>query len=411
MLSDKQLDVFLFPYTSYDCLICDGSVRSGKTFAMVESFILWAMTTFDRQELIIMGKTVGSAKRNVIDPLLLDPTVPRLHKGEPERYAVKWLKTEGVLTVGYRGKVNRFHVFGAKDEASYQLVQGLTAAGLMVDETALCNQAAVNQAVARCSVEGSKLFFNCNPEGEQHWFYKEWILKAKERNALRIHFTMDDNPSLSSQTRERYERMFAGVFKRRYVLGEWVLAEGLVYPYERERIEADIEPKPGELCYVGLDYGITNPFAAVLLVVRHGVAYVADCMGWDSRKEGSRKTDSELHAMLSEWLKPYTVDCICIDPSASSFIEELDRHGDYEVVKANNGVLEGIQDVSTAFDNGALKVSPKCGDVFAELGAYRWDESRKDGKDHVIKESDHYLDALRYCIRTALRDVLPCFGW
>lgn len=411
MLSDKQLDVFLFPYTSYDCLICDGSVRSGKTFAMVESFILWAMTTFDRQEFIIMGKTVGSAKRNVVDPLLSDPTVPRLHEGKAERYTTKWLKTEGVLTVTYHGNTNRFHVFGAKDEASYQLVQGLTAAGLMVDETALCNQAAVNQAVARCSVDGSKMFFNCNPEGSEHWFYKDWILKAKERNALRIHFTMDDNPSLSQQTRERYERMFAGVFRRRYILGEWVLAEGLVYPYERERIETDIEPKPGELCYVGLDYGITNPFAAVLVVVRKGVAYVADCMGWDSRKEGSRKTDSELYAMLEEWIKPYTVDCICIDPSASSFIEELDRHGLYPVVKADNGVLAGIQDVATAFDQGALKVASRCGEVFAELGAYRWDESRKDGKDHVIKESDHYMDALRYVVRTALRDVLPCFGW
>ena len=406
-LSEKQRLIWLFPYMpGYDALICDGSIRSGKTSNIMFSYIDWAMTVFDGCNFIICGKTVGSAYRNVVQPFLLA-------KGwhQYRGYSVSYRRGENVLTVKANGKENRFLVFGAKDKSSYQLIQGFTAAGCMVDECALCDRSAVEQALGRCSVDGSKFFFNCNPGDPEHWFLKEWILQAEEKKALHLHFTMEDNPGLSAAVRERYERMYSGVFHRRYIKGEWVLAEGLVYPFEWETINEDVEPEPGELCYVGIDYGITNPFACELAIVRNGVAYVVGELVWDSRAEGSRKTDGELYQMMAEWLKPYNVDCLVVDPSASSFIEEVERAGKYYVIKADNAVNEGIQTVSTAFNQGNLKVHSRCRNLKTELGLYRWDETKHDGKDHVVKESDHSLDALRYLTVNTLIDLLPCFEW
>ena len=101
---------------------------------------------------------------------------------------------------------------------------------MFLDEVALMPQSFVNQALARCSVKGSKYWFNCNPEGPNHWFKVEWIDKKKEKNILHLHFTMDDNPSLDEETKDRYKRMFVGVFYQRFILGLWVLAEGIIYP-------------------------------------------------------------------------------------------------------------------------------------------------------------------------------------
>lgn len=132
---------------------------------------------------------------------------------------------------GVRRTQKQFLLFGGKDASSAALIQGSTLAGLLLDETALMPRAFVEQAVARCSVRGSRLWFNCNPEGPEHWFYKEWIEKAESRGALRLHFTMEDNPGLPPEIRQRYERLYTGVFYRRFVLGEWAAAQGLVYDF------------------------------------------------------------------------------------------------------------------------------------------------------------------------------------
>lgn len=404
MLSDKQLRAFAFPWTDYDALICDGAVRSGKTSVMFASYVLWAMTMFDGRNFIVLGKTVGSAKRNVLDPFTAGPICPI--DGEP--YKTRWKKTEGVLEVSYSGHANRFHVFGAKDSSSYQLIQGCTAAGLFVDETALCDRDTVMQAMARCSVDGSKFFFNCNPESAEHWFYKEWILKSRERNALRLHFTMKDNPALSPRIRKRYESQYSGVFYRRYILGEWCMAEGLVYQFERDEIQEDIEPIEGEAVWVGVDYGITNPTACGMWCVRHGRAYMFDEWEFDSREEGYRLTNAKLYERMAAWIGTRNVQEILVDPSAAGFIEEIREHGRFEVTKANNDVLKGIQTVSRGFANGSVKIGSKCENVWRELGLYRWDErkSEREGRDCVIKENDHMLDQCRYMCQF-LRDYVP----
>jgi len=215
--SQKQRTVLTWwmpgnPEHTKEAIVCDGAVRSGKTLAMGLGFFLWAMTCFDGQRFGVCGKTISSLRRNVLSEIL-----PRL-TGLGATYKEK--RTENLVTVTFRGHRNQFYIFGGRDESSASLIQGITFAGILMDEVALMPRSFVDQACARCSVAGSRLWFNCNPEGPGHWFYKTWILNAEKRNCLRLHFTMEDNPALSEQIRRRYERLYTGVFYRRFILGQ-----------------------------------------------------------------------------------------------------------------------------------------------------------------------------------------------
>ena len=222
----RVLTWWLAPETSgLEAVICDGAVRSGKTLCMGLSFFLWAMGCFDGAVFGLCGKTASALRRNLLDEVL--PALGELGFQWEERVS------RGRLRVRFGGRENTFYLFGGKDEGSAALIQGVTLAGVLLDEAALMPRSFVEQACARCSVQGSRLWFSCNPESPEHWFYKEWIQKTEERRALYLHFTMADNPALTPQVRERYARSFSGTFYRRFVLGEWVAAEGRVYDFGR----------------------------------------------------------------------------------------------------------------------------------------------------------------------------------
>lgn len=222
MISHKQKKILAFPYGRYDALICDGAVRSGKTSIMMWAFVRWAMENFSGQRFGVCGRTVDSCTKNIIVPF----TAMSLAK---ERYIIRWRRGDKVMEVRRGAVTNYFEVFGGKDEASYTLIQGRTLAGVLLDEVVLMPRSFVEQALARCSVDGARLWFSCNPGSPHHWFYQEWIKRSRERNALYLHFEMTDNPGLSKRTLERYENMYAGIFYDRYVRGLWVAAEGIVY--------------------------------------------------------------------------------------------------------------------------------------------------------------------------------------
>lgn len=222
MISNKQKKILAFPYSRYDALICDGAVRSGKTSIMMWAFVRWAMENFSGQRFGVCGRTVDSCTKNIIVPF----TAMSLAK---ERYIIRWRRGDKVMEVRCGAVTNYFEVFGGKDEASYTLIQGRTLAGVLLDEVVLMPRSFVEQALARCSVDGARLWFSCNPGSPHHWFYQEWIKRSRERNALYLHFEMTDNPGLSKRTLERYENMYSGIFYDRYVRGLWVAAEGIVY--------------------------------------------------------------------------------------------------------------------------------------------------------------------------------------
>lgn len=395
-LSEKQREIMRFPYTNYDALICDGSVRSGKTSIMSLSFFLWAMGNFNGCAFAYCGKSVGAVERNIVTPLLGIAYLRR-------NFDIRYNRGDHVITARRGKRENRFYLFGGKDESSYSLIQGITLAGVMLDEVALMPRSFVEQALARCSVSGAKFWFNCNPENPEHWFRKEWLLKAPERNALHLHFTMDDNPGLDDATRERYRTMYSGVFFQRYVLGLWVMAEGIVYDmfdHTRNVYSAPpIDMADRSTRHIACDYGTTNPCVFLDIYDDGEVIRVDREYRWDSRAEHRQKTDEEyaddfMAFMGASWCAVY------VDPSAASFIAALRRRGVY-VIEANNAVLDGIRRTGALFQRGQLVVRDTCTGLLDELGSYRWDDkAAQRGEEKPIKQLDHAPDALRYFVNS-----------
>lgn len=313
----------------YDAIIADGSVRSGKTVSMSISFIFWAMAMFSDCNFAICGKTVGSCRRNVIKPLI------NMLK---HRYDIKDKRSENLLIISKDGKSNTFYIFGGKDESSQDLIQGVTLAGVLFDEVALMPRSFVEQALARCSVEGARFWFNCNPDNPNHWFYREWVLKAPEKHALRLKFLMDDNLSLSDKVKQRYYSLYQGTFYRRFILGEWVIAEGLVYQDYNDHIKDKLwDGNPDELVgtwYISMDYGTINPCSMGLWCVTDNEAIRVDEYYYNSRKEGYQRTDEEHYAELDKLAGDRYIERVIIDPSAASFKATIKRHGKFFVKSA-----------------------------------------------------------------------------
>lgn len=241
------------PVKDKDGIIADGAIRSGKTISMSLSFILWAMTRFDAQNFGMCGKTIGSFRRNVLFWLKL----MLISRG----FKVKDMRADNLLIVSKNGVENFFYIFGGKDERSQDLIQGITLAGVFFDEVALMPESFVNQATGRCSVEGSKFWFNCNPDGPKHWFKLNWIDKCKEKKLIYLHFTMEDNLSLTEAIKERYKAMYVGVFYQRYILGLWVAAEGVIFRQladDPKAWEYDDHLPAFKIINVGVDIGGTR---------------------------------------------------------------------------------------------------------------------------------------------------------
>lgn len=369
-----------------DAIICDGAVRSGKTVCTGLSFFIWAMERYRDRNFALCGRTLEGVRRNLVREL-----VPTL-----EAYGIRCREevSRNRLIVTRGGRRNTFYLFGGKDEASASLIQGITLAGVLLDEVALMPRSFVEQAMARCSVPGSKIWFSCNPEGPNHWFYKEWIQRAKEKNALYIRFTMEDNPGLTENVRERFRRLFRGTFYRRFILGEWVAAQGTVYDFFTPAWAKPVPPPPFGRWRISCDYGTANPTSFGLWGEKEGVWYRVAEYYYDSRKEGVQKTDREYADDLARLAGGRPVEYVIADPSAASFIETLRRDG-WRVRRADNEVLKGIRVTGRLLKEGRLVICDTCKAALEEFALYRW-QDRGDGKDTVCKEHDHAMDEIRY---------------
>ena len=393
MISQKQKKILAFPYSRYDALICDGAVRSGKTSIMMWSFVRWAMESFNGQRFGVCGRTVDSCTKNIIVPF----TAMGLAK---EKYMIRWRRGDKVMEVRRGAVTNYFEVFGGKDEASYTLIQGRTLAGVLLDEVVLMPRSFVEQALTRCSVDGAKLWFSCNPGSPQHWFYTEWIQRHEARNTLYLHFEMTDNPGLSQKTLERYQAMFSGVFYDRYIRGLWVLAEGLIYPMFGEGCLVDNPPQGGRY-YISCDYGTLNPFSAGLWCWDGKTATRVAEYYYSGRQEQRHKTDEDYYTALEQLAGDKPVQAVIVDPSAASFIEVIRRHKRFPVRKAKNDVLAGINTTARFLQDGTIKIHRSCSACIREFGLYRWDG--KAETDRPVKENDHAMDDIRYFAYTVLR--------
>lgn len=406
--SKKQLQVLTWwmpesPHHDKDAIICAGSVRAGKTVSMAFSYVCWGMDTFINEQLGMSGKTIGALRRNVIGPL------KRMLKSRG--YYVHDSQSDNVLTITRGLVTNYFFLFGGKDERSQDLIQGITLAGMFFDEVALMPQSFVNQATARCSVEGAKFWFNCNPSGPFHWFKLEWLDRLDEKNALHLHFTMDDNPSLSERVKDRYRRMYSGVFYKRFILGLWVLAEGIVYDMWDDDAntfdDEDLVPgfKMVAQRYISVDYGTSNPMVFLDIWDDGDTCWILNEYYYDGRSMGVQKEDSQyaddFEAFVGAEHSPiYTV----LDPSAASFKTALRNRG-FRVKDADNEVEDGIRMTSTMIAKRKLRVHRRnCPNFLKERASYTWDEKAVErGVEKPLKQNDHAMDSVRYFTKTIIK--------
>lgn len=409
------------PVKDKDGIIADGAIRSGKTVSMSLSFVMWAMNSFDGENFGMCGKTIGSFRRNVLFWLKL--------MLRSRGYTVADHRADNLVIVSRGGVTNYFYIFGGKDERSQDLIQGITLAGVFFDEVALMPESFVNQATGRCSVDGSKYWFNCNPDGPYHWFKVNWIDKAtgylgKKKTAeikekavaenrdpglkeiLYLHFTMDDNLSLSETIKERYRSMYTGVFFKRYILGLWAMAEGIIYDMfdTTKHVISNLLDLVNTNYYVSCDYGTQNATVFLLWCKEHSGRWVC-CREYyySGRDEERQKTDTEYADDLEQWLAVIKPVKIVIDPSAASFIAELKKRG-YVIKKAKNDVLDGIRFVASLLNEGKIAISDQCPNTIMEFGSYMWDQKASEhGEDKPVKQHDHAMDALRYFCYTIIR--------
>ncbi len=380
------------PERGRDAIICDGAVRSGKTLCLGLSFFLWAMARYRGQQFALCGKTTESVRRNLLSSVL--PLLGELGFQWEEKVS----RNKLLLRLG--GRENTFFLFGGKDEGSAALIQGVTLAGVLLDEVALMPRSFVEQACARCSVTGAKFWFSCNPEGPGHWFYREWICRCEERNALHLRFFMEDNPSLSEETMARYRRAFQGAFYRRFVLGEWTAAEGLVYDFFDEGMVEAVPAGEAQRWVISCDYGTVNPTSLGLWGKFGERWYRVKEYYYDAREAKRQQTDQEYAQRLAELAGGREIEAVVVDPSAASFLELLRREG-WRVRKAKNDVLSGIRLTADALKQGRIVICTPCRDAIREFGSYCWD-LRAGDHDKVKKQFDHAMDEIRYFVATVV---------
>lgn len=423
--SRKQLQLLtwwtdLSPYKEFDVVIADGSIRSGKTVSMALSFTLWAMESFDGQNFAICGKTIHSARRNVVQPL----KQMLLSRG----YEIRDVRNENLLIISHSGKLNYFYIFGGKDEGSQDLIQGITLAGIFCDEVALMPESFVNQATGRCSVTGSKMWFSCNPSNPNHYFKKGWIDKAVEKRVLYLHFTMEDNPSLSDEIKRRYEKMYAGVFRKRFILGLWVTADGLVYSmFDQERHVKEVDLNFDRIFVAG-DFGIYNAttFGIYGFSRQYKHYHLIESYYHSGREAESQLTEADINSnaqfasVLQKTTKEYAndlvnmirgkpIEYIILDPSAAAMIVELQKHPyivrkQIPIIPARNDVSLGISFHAELLTEDRFTLDPSNTHDIDEYYAYSWDaKAGERGVDQVVKEHDHCMDRNRYaCLTDAL---------
>ena len=414
--SKKQRQIFTWwlpnsPVREAGGIIADGAIRSGKTVSMSLSYTMWSMANYDGQNFIMAGKTISSFKRNVLQNLKLMLTSRGYH----------WIyhisgDFPNMLEVSRNGRTNYFYIFGGKDEGSQDLVQGITAAGAFFDEVALMPESFVNQATARCSVEGATWWFNCNPAGPMHWFKLEWIDKRIKKRLLYLHFTMDDNLSLSEKVKEKYRAMYAGVFYLRYIKGLWAVAEGLIYTMLTDDNlytdqERPVALKNTAMKAITVDYGTTNPCVFLEVWDDGQTIWIDQEYRWDSRSEEARRsanpqrTDAQYADDMTEFMgmEPQNQCMVVVDPSAASFITELRSRGLY-VKPANNEVADGIRVVGSLLAKRNIQINKdNCKGLISEMQSYVWDDKAAErGEEKPVKQKDHGPDALRYYCYTVL---------
>ena len=382
--------------------LAEGAIRSGKT---ASGLLRWLMFIADPKtprtgDLLVTAKTYDTAVRNIFNPLR-DPVL-----FGPLAKATSY--TRGASTATILGETVEVITFN--DARAEERLRGMTCRGAYVDEWSLMQKPFHEQLLGRCSVDGSQVFGNTNPDNPRHWLMKDNIQRTGPGGELAgdwyvIKFLLDDNPVLSQKVKDRYRRQYKGLYFKRNILGLWVMAEGSIYDmWDEARHVVKELPQITRWISLGIDHGTVNPFAGLLLGVGvDGLLYLAREWRWDSKKEQRQLSDVQYSQRLREWLDRLRVDpeWVCVDPAAANFRKQLFDDG-FTPVKADNAVLDGIRLIASLLSEDLLRVHESCAGWIEECPGYVWDEkaAQEHGEDKPVKLGDHSLDGGRYAIKT-----------
>lgn len=370
--------------------ILHGSIRSGKTWISLVLWALWVATQPKDKTYLMVAKTLTSLKRNCLD--LLESLVG---KGN---FNYSLSQKQGTLF----GR--KIYLEGVNDARAESKIRGMTLQGAYCDELTLFTEEFFSMLLSRLSETGAKLFGTTNPDNPSHWLKKNYLDRADELDLYVMQFLIDDNTTLDPEYVRQIKAENTGVFYDRFILGKWVNAEGLIYPFFDEKQHCyDTLPEGQYEWYVSMDYGTLNPCAMLLWAVdiRNRVAYLEDEFYYSGRDKKRQLTDSEYYDELTDLCKGKSIESVIIDPSAASFKIEIRKRGYFSCRDAKNNVLDGIRQTGSYLKNGRIKINRRCKNTVFEFGAYLWDE--KSTVDAPIKENDHAMDACRYMANTILR--------
>lgn len=378
--------------------LLSGSVRSGKTWISLVLWAFWVATMPKEKNYLMTAKSLTTLKRNVLD--LLTELVG-------EKNFIFSIAQKQAYLFG-----RKIYLEGANDARAESKIRGMTLQGAYCDELTLYGEDFFTMMLSRLSESNAKLFATTNPDTPMHWLNKKYIERRHELNMLLMTFLIDDNTFLDTKYVEELKKEYVGVFYDRFIKGEWIVAEGLVYDFfqsKKDTIIKTIDMNDYNEFYVSIDYGTINPCSMGLWGVNgEGAARIRESY-FDSRKEGRQRTDEEHYQALVELVRDFPITRVIVDPSAASFIECIRRHGEFRVKPAINSVIDGIRITSSLLNSGMIRIDPSCKDCIREFGLYRWDE--KKTSDTVLKENDHAMDEVRYFCNTVLRKKFKWLDW
>lgn len=369
--------------------ILEGSVRSGKTWVTLVLWAFWVATMPEDGSYLMVAKTLTSLRRNCLD--LLEKLVGSKH------FTYSLPKKEARLF----GRL--VYLEGVNDARAESKIRGMTLQGALCDEVTLFTEDFFAMLLSRLSMPGAKLFGSTNPDNPGHWLMKKYIERQDELDMLVVKFLIDDNPALDPVYIRQLKQEYTGVFYRRYILGEWCLAEGLVYEFDKAKHTTGEIPESGRF-FISVDYGTLNPFSAGLWCLNNGKAIRIREYYYSGREKGAMKTDEEYCAALERLAGDLPIRYVVVDPSAASFMETIRRHGKFSVRKARNEVLPGIRLTAMLLKAGRIYIHKDCKDAIREFGLYCWDD--KGEVDKPLKVNDHAMDDIRYFCSTVLRREL-----
>lgn len=364
--------------------ILDGSVRSGKTWISLVVWALWISTMPTGKKYLMVGKTLTTLKRNCLEPLM------QLVGEDNFKF-----NTSSKTATLFGHKID---LEGANDAQSENKIRGLTLQGAYADEITLFPEDFFTMLLSRLSEKGAKFFGSTNPDSPSHWLKKKYLDRADELSLYRMCFVIDDNTFLDPEYIANIKTEYTGVFYKRFILGMWCIAEGLVYQFDEEKHCTDEIPTRGEY-YLSVDYGTMNPFSVGLWSVNGDKAVRIKEYYYSGRETNIQKTDEQYADEIEELSKGYEIRKVIVDPSAASFIAELKKRG-FSVIKAKNDVIDGIRVTARFLEKGNIKIHRSCRASIDEFGLYSWND--KSTVDAVIKDNDHAMDEIRYFCNTIM---------